>query len=311
MSGFLGAGKTTLLNEIIQQNPGTRFAIIENEFGEINIDQELIVRKDDCIVELSNGCICCTVNEELVESLLKLSADSYQFDHLLIETTGIAEPLGVAEAFLIYPKIQQKFAVNAIICIVDSEFVQDHLTETTEAARQIAAADLVIFNKADLVQEDYLKKVNKLIKDINPWADTLVTSQAKTDTKGLLNMQAFGAEHFWQLQEAMKEEHYHHHHHISTFSLRFEQDFDYRKFYQWASMLLTFQSGRIYRIKGFLFFKGEKKKMIFQSVKNRFLLTEDETAVAAADRISQLVFIGNELQKERLQRHLRQCLYRE
>lgn len=311
VTGFLGSGKTTFLNEVIGQNPDTRFAIIENEFGEIGLDQELVIKRDDNIFEMSNGCICCSINTELIENLLKLSSDAYQFDHLIIETTGIAEPLSVAEAFLAHPLIQQKFSVNAIICLVDCEQLEECLKENEEAGRQLSAADFVLFNKSELVRAEYLQEVKKMVQEINPYADSFATSHAKTDTKLLLNLMAFDSENIQKKQEAVAHDHHHHHHQITSYSFTFDRNFDFHKFYQWASVLLTFQSGRIYRIKGILSFEGDKEKRIFQSVKNRFLLTNGDKWKDGESRESRIVFIGKELRKDILEKHMRQCLCKE
>lgn len=311
ITGFLGSGKTTLLNEIITQNPGTKFAIIENEFGEIGLDQEFVIQKDGNIFELSNGCICCSINDELVENLLKLAASPHNFDHLLIETTGIAEPLAVAEAFLSDPLIRKKFSVNAIVCMVDCEQIEEMLKEEEEAGRQVSAADMIIFNKCDLVTDTYIQQTRTLLKGINPYADSLLSSHGKVDTQQLLSLTAYDEQKVSQKQDAIAHEHehdHHHHHHITSYSFTFDQDFDFQKFYQWATVLLTFQSGRIYRIKGVISFNGHEEKMVFQSVKNRFLLTPAEKWETSTKRNSRIVFIGKELRKDILEKHLKQCL---
>ncbi len=309
ITGFLGSGKTTLLNEIITQNPDTKFAIIENEFGEIGLDQEFIIQKDQNIFELSNGCICCSINDELVESLMKLANSSHNFDHLLVETTGIAEPLGVVEAFLSDPLIRQKFAVNAIICMADCEQIEEMLKDGEEAGRQISAADMIIFNKSDLVTEEYIRKTQDLLKEINPYADSLLATHGKVDTKSLLTLTAYDEQRVSLKQDTISHSHHDHHHHdITSFSFTFGQDFDFQKFYQWATVLLTFQSGRIYRIKGVISFHGHDEKMVFQSVKNRFLLNGAEKWKEGEKRESRIVFIGKELRKDILEKHLRQCM---
>lgn len=312
LTGFLGAGKTTLLNEIISQNTDTRFAIIENEFGEIGIDQELVLNQDKNLFEMSNGCICCTINHELADTLLELSRSDKPFDHLLIETTGIADPMGVTEAFLSDPLIQQKYIVDGLVCLVDSEHIEDLLSQEEEAARQISAADVIIFNKTDLVTEEYLRELKHTVKKINPYAISKESSQGKVDTKELLQLKSYTVSGFHERHHVVATEHHHdqHHHHISTYSFTFEQPLDLLKFQQWANMLLTFQNERIYRIKGILNFKGEETKTIFQSVKTRFLLVKGKDWEPGEERLSKIVFIGRELRKDILEKHLRQCLHK-
>jgi G3E family GTPase len=313
LTGFLGAGKTTLLNEIISQHPDTRFAIIENEFGEIGIDQELVLNKDKNLFEMSNGCICCTINNELADTLLELSRSDKPFDHLLIETTGIADPMGVTEAFLSDPLIQQKYIVDGLICLVDTEQVEDLLSQEEEVARQISAADVIIFNKTDLMRKEYLEEVKQTVKKINPYAICHESSQEGTDTTGLLQLKAYTVSGFHERHKAVVAEHHreqHHHHHISTYSFSFEEPLDLQKFQQWANMLLTFQNERIYRIKGILNFKGEETKTIFQSVKTRYLLVKGKEWEPEETRLSKIVFIGRELRKDILEKNLRQCRYK-
>lgn len=313
LTGFLGAGKTTLLNEIISQHPDTRFAIIENEFGEIGIDQELVLNQDKNLFEMSNGCICCTINHELADTLLELSRSNKPFDHLLIETTGIADPMGVTEAFLSDPLIQQKYIVDGLVCIVDTEQIEDLLGQEEEVARQISAADLVIFNKTDLVRKEYLEEVKKTVKKINPYAICQDSSQGKTDTSNLLRLKSYTVSGFHERHQALNAEHdhhEHHHHQISTYSFTFEEPLDLQKFQQWANMLLTFQNERLYRIKGILNFQEEETKTIFQSVKTRFLLVKGKAWEPAESRQSKIVFIGRELRKDILEKNLRQCYYK-
>ncbi len=162
ITGFLGAGKTTLLNRLIAGYPEKKFAIIENEFGDIPIDQELVVNARDGIFEMSSGCICCSLNEELGQLLLKLSSPEYDFDHLLIETTGIAEPDAVAAAFLGTGK-ETKYILDGTICLADARDIAQNLQERGEAVRQVSFSDVILLNKTDLVNEEYLPKTKLAI----------------------------------------------------------------------------------------------------------------------------------------------------
>lgn len=308
ITGFLGSGKTTFINDLTAKHGGKKFAIIENEFGEISIDQELLTGGQEDIFEIKGGCICCTVSDELIQYLLKLAQEPYAFDHLIIETTGVAEPLSIAEPFLAHPIIQQKYRLDSIICLVDSELVESQLQEEEVVARQISAADLILFNKTDAVAPAYLQEVEGIIQQINPLAQTLRTSFGKL-AEDVLQLQAHTAERLEKKLEAVDHQHQHLHRQISSHSISFTEPLDYAKFYQWASMLLMFQGSRIYRIKGILNMKGEEHKLIFQSVKSKFSLTKGNKwaeEAASIPRESRLVFIGRELRKEQLLRQLKQ-----
>ncbi len=306
ITGFLGSGKTTFINDLTAKHPGKKFAIIENEFGAISIDQELLVGGAEGVFEIKGGCICCTVSEELIKYLLNLNKDGQAFDHLIIETTGIAEPLSIGEPFLAHPLIQQKYQLDGIVCLVDSEGVEDMLQQEAVVAKQISAADLIIFNKTDVIATDYLLEVESRIRQINPLALTVRAQYGRVDYANLLNLQANTTELMERLQQQVAHDHQHLHQGISSWSLSFTEPLDYAKFYQWASMLMMFQSSRIYRIKGILNFSNESTKTIFQSVKNKFVMTEGSAWPAEAPRGSKLVFIGRELKKEQLMRQLKQ-----
>jgi len=214
LTGFLGAGKTTLLNELTQRNPTKKIAIIENEFGEIGIDNDLLIRPANGIVELSNGCICCTLNDELVEALQRLLGSDYDFDHLLVETTGIAEPDGVAEAFLATPEIQQYFRVDSVVAVADAHFVVDILEEREEAKKQLTFADFILINKASEVSLGHLQDIQRLLKQINPLARIETADYCKTDAD-ILTLQAYSAANLEKsiTKETKKHEHKHEHKH--------------------------------------------------------------------------------------------------
>lgn len=193
LTGFLGAGKTTLLNHLISSYPDKKIAIIENEFGQIGIDNDLVIRPENGIFELSNGCICCTLNDELVETLENLLNSQHSFNHLLIETTGIAEPDAIAAAFLATPDIQKTFKVDAVVCIADAHHVADILNEREEARKQLTFADFVVLNKASEVSPEYLESVKTLLHQVNPFAATEAADYCKIKTP-VLSLNAYSAD---------------------------------------------------------------------------------------------------------------------
>ena len=313
ITGFLGSGKTTFVNELTAGKRAKSFAIIENEFGEVGIDQELLIGGSERVFEVNGGCICCTVSDELITYLLNLNGTQQAFNHLIIESTGIAEPLAIAEPFLSHPVIQKKYRLDGIICLVDSEFLEAQLREEEVVARQISAADSIIFNKTDCVEEEYLQKLEQLVRSINPFARMHRAQFARVeDSADLLNMEANQPGLIEQQHQAVDHHHHHLHEQISSYSISFKEPLNYEKFYQWANKLMMFQNSRIYRIKGILNFEREEDKVIFQSVKNKFVMSKGSSWPKAqpSERESKLVFIGRELNKERLERHLRQCMAR-
>jgi G3E family GTPase len=308
ITGFLGAGKTTLLNQLIEQHPDTKFAIIENEFGDIGIDNELVVNADEGIFELSNGCICCTLNNELVETLANLIRSEKSFDHLIIETTGIAEPDAIAAAFVADPAVQRYFQLDGTICMVDAGHVEEVLADREEAHKQITFADMIVLNKQSTADPDQVAQVREKIKVMNPFAAMVATDFGKVK-EDLLHLQAYANTTVEEKLNAMPHVHHHHHtHDIQSHSFVFDQPFDFLKFMHWSKVLLLVQGKNIYRIKGILHFQHEKERMIFQSVKTSSAFQRGAAWAAGTPPQSKLVFIGKGLKREAFERSLRSCL---
>src|SRR5688572_19073522 len=230
LTGFLGAGKTTLLNYILQQNHGYKFAVIVNEVGKIGIDGALIEKTDDDILELSNGCLCCTVRKDLVKGVQNLLKKG-GFDYLLVETTGIADPGPVAQTFLNIPQLQQIVRLDSIITVVDAEQIEKQMRETETAREQIAMADFVLLNKVDLVDEAHLQRLEEQVRALNPHAQIFRTSQAQANLKELLDMHAFDLERKLAADpEFQSELNQRHHHEINSCSFEFDRPFQVEKF---------------------------------------------------------------------------------
>ena len=268
LTGFLGAGKTTLLNNIIQEHPDTRFAIIENEFGKESVDSDLIVDAEGGIFDLSRGCICCTLNGELVELLQDLVSRRDEFDHLIVETTGVAEPAEIAGAFLAEPRINADFALNSVVCLVDGEHFFETLDERPEVRQQLIYSDLVLINKGDLVESDVLDSITDTIPGINPFTE--IRRAHKGDPgpeimQGLLNRYAFYPEKLSGILENGKMD-LKRHRDIVSVSLRVKEPIDPIKFGHWVQLLLLVQRERIYRIKGIMNFPFRDSQIVFHSV---------------------------------------------
>ncbi|MFC5285033.1 CobW family GTP-binding protein [Pedobacter alpinus] len=319
LTGFLGAGKTTLLNHIIKENPNTKFAIIENEYGEINIDSELVIKTDENIFELSNGCICCSLNGDLFEVLNKLVTGKFDYDHLIIETTGIADPSAVAGTFLTDYNIQTAFKLDGTICLVDVENILDVLGTDEEAAKQVLFADFIIFNKCEGVEDDILKNVEDTIKKINPFANYCFTDFAKVDSKELLDLKAYTKEktQFKLGYNISKQSNIfnvnplqNQHHQIVSQSFIFENSFDLLKIRHYFTVMLMIQGAWFYRIKGIIYIEGLNRKLIIQSVKGAPVFTDGDNWAEDEVRCSKIVFIGKQLKREVLEKGLNQCIYK-
>lgn len=310
LTGFLGAGKTSLLNQLIANHPEKKFAIIENEFGEVPIDGDLVIGASDAIFELANGCICCSLNGELVETLEKLLDSEKFFDHLIIETTGMAEPDAVAAAFVSDPGIQSAFQLDGTICLVDAVSVQETLAEREEASKQITFADHIVINKSDDVQPHYLDALKSRLREMNPLADISLANYGHTNAE-LLSLHAYEVGHLEQRIKAVTQhDHHEHHHHsdVTAHSFTFEQAFDLLTFIHWSKVLLMIQGKNIYRIKGILNVGKEVSKMVFQSVRTQSAFTRAGDWPEDEPRLSRIVIIGKGLKREALEKALRSCL---
>jgi G3E family GTPase len=306
LTGFLGAGKTTLLNYILKQQHGYKFAVIINEVGKIGVDGQLVERQQEEIVEMSNGCLCCTVRKDLVrgvQNLLKKGG----FDYLLIETTGIAEPGPIAQTFLNIPQLQQLVRMDSIITVVDAEQIQKQLAEVDTAVEQVRMADFLLLNKTDLVGEPELLAVEAKIRELNPHATLFRTSQSEVNLKELLDMHAFDVDQKLTVDPKFLDElSQRHHHEINSLSFEFDRPFSVEALELFVQELSDRE--KIYRSKGFLWIKGNPRRAVFHGVNNRFTLLWDRLWEKDEARGSQLVFIGKGLEDARLRPHLEQCI---
>ncbi len=296
-----------MLNQIIAQHPDQKFAIIENEFGEIGIDNELIIGAEDGIFEMSNGCICCALSKELTDLLLKLYNRRDDFSHLIVETTGIADPSAVAAAFVTDPDVQQHYRLDAILCMVDSKHLENNLLREKEAAQQISFADVLIFNKKDLVETSYLERLKGIVSNINPYAKVLEAEHGQVETPPLLQLAAFDPATVEQSTKNIHRHHDHQHQHITSQSYRFEQDFDLMKFRHFIQVLLMFQSARIFRMKGILSIDQMEERIIFQSVQEQSVFRKGSVWDEDEKRETCLVVIGNGLDRQAFEKKLKEC----
>ncbi len=324
ITGFLGAGKTSFLNQYISFRENWKPVIVENEFGEQGIDPDLIVSSDTDIFELNSGCICCSLSENFYDLLNSLQSRRDEFDELIIETTGIADPSAVVQPFLISPQIEKYYKLERVICIADAHLIESQLEETAEARKQISFADIIVINKCDTVREGYVYPLSETLKNINPYA-TIFSGQNDTgyplvkinqltradfDEKAVNRpkFQWAGSPKFFKPGSLLVSHKEHHHHDITSLSFTFDQPFDIVSFEQRLFVFLNFQSAHIYRVKGLLWVQGTPHKVVVQSVVNRMAVSEGKLWEPGAPRISRIVFIGRNLRYEPFRKMLEQCL---
>ena len=313
LTGFLGSGKTTLLNNILTEDHGHKIAVIINEFGEIGIDGDLVIKDEDSVLELANGCLCCTVKGDLTKIVQDLIKSGQEFEHLMIETTGIANPAPVAEVFYFDQYINDKFFVNGIVTLVDSVNVDKHLDDNDECYKQIAFADLLLINKTDKVDEARLADIEKIVNLVNPMAEQIRCSHAKVDISKILDVESL---HERMLREDhSEEEHEHNHHHghdhnspIESLSISMKGAFNQANLRYWLSTLLFDRSDTVYRMKGIIHVAGREEKLIFQSVHRLFEDAIGPVWEDGEEKISKIVFIGEKLDKEELKKGFSECL---
>ena len=330
LTGYLGSGKTTLLNRILSEDHGKRYAIIVNEFGEIGIDNDLIVESDEEIYEMNNGCVCCTVRGDLIRVVEGLMRRPGRFDAILVETTGLADPVPVAQTFFMDDDVRAKTRLDAVVALVDAKHLPLRLKDSREAEDQIAFADVVLLNKTDLVSEDELRNVEATIRAINHSARIHRTTRAGIDLSEVLDRGAFDLDralendpHFLDADEHDHEghdhDHHHHHHHhdgelsdihdvtVQSVSLR-GGEMDSRKFFPWIQKVTQLEGPNILRLKGIIAFRDDPDRYVLQGV---HMIIEGDHQRAWKDNEkheSRLVFIGRELDAERLKKSFDACV---
>jgi G3E family GTPase len=306
LTGFLGAGKTTLLNYILKEQTDYRFGVIINEIGEVGIDGKLVETQTEDVVELSNGCVCCTVRKDLVKGVQKLLKKE-QLDYILIETTGVADPGPVAQTFLNIPQLQQYARLDSIITVVDAEHVLAQLQEVEVAREQIALADFILINKVDLVSAAALETLEKEILGLNPHARIFHTERSRVNLKQLLDLNAFDLDRKLSVAPALLDElKQSNHSDITSFSFSFDQPFAVERLE--AELQELSEKSKVYRSKGILWIEGTPRRAVFHGVNNRFTIYWDRLWEKEETRLSQLVFIGKDLDRSAIETVLRRSL---
>lgn len=339
ITGFLGSGKTTLLNHILSNQQGLKTAVLVNEFGEIGIDNELIVSTDDNMVELSNGCICCTINNDLVDAVYKVLERPENIDYLVVETTGLADPLPVALTFL-GTELRDLTRLDSIITVVDAANYSLDLFNSQAAYSQIAYGDIILLNKTDLVSESELQQLETKIQDIKEGARIIRTKNSQVPLALILSVGLFESDKYFEVSDEHEHhhdhdhhhdnhhdhdhaecghdhhhhdhDHHHHHHHHSdhlendgfvSVSFQTDEPFAIRKFQYFLDNQLP---DGVFRAKGIMWFEESAERHIFHLCGKRFTMDEEEWR--GREKKNQVVLIGQNLDKETLLKQLANCI---
>jgi G3E family GTPase len=339
LTGYLGAGKTTLLNRILSENHGKKYAVIVNEFGEIGIDNDLIIGADEEVFEMNNGCICCTVRGDLVRIMEGLMRRRGKFDAIIVETTGLADPAPVAQTFFVDEDVQKNARLDAVVTVADAKWLSDRLKDAPEAKNQIAFADVIVLNKTDLVSKGELSEVEARIRGINPYAKLHRTERCKVKLSDVLERGAFDLDRILDIEPDFLEpgddhdhDHHHHHHHdhdhdhhdhshdhghglkhyhdeeMQSLSLKSDKPLDPILFMPWLQQLVQAEGQKILRSKGILAFADDDDRYVFQGVHMMLEGDHQRKWKDGEKRESRVVFIGRELPEELIRAGFESCI---
>jgi G3E family GTPase len=331
LTGYLGAGKTTLLNRILTENHGKRYAVIVNEFGEIGIDNDLIVESDEEVFEMNNGCVCCTVRGDLIRVVEGLVKRPGGFDGILVETTGLADPVPVAQTFFMDDDVRARAKLDAVVAVADAKHLTESLADSPEAQEQIGFADVILLNKTDLVGPDELAAVERSIRAMNPHALIHRTERCAIPLDRVLGRGAFDLDRILTLEPEFLDgddhdhhdhdhhdhdhdhDHHHHHHHdiegsgVFSISLR-GGSLDPQKFFPWIQQTAQEQGPDILRLKGILSFKDDPERYVVQGVHMIIEGNHQRAWKPGETRESRLVFIGRHLDEKAIRADFEACL---
>ncbi|TAF06449.1 MAG: GTP-binding protein [Nostocales cyanobacterium] len=308
LTGYLGAGKTTLLNHILTYEHGKKVAVIVNEFGEVGIDNQLVIDADEEIFEMNNGCICCTVRGDLIRIIGNLMKRRDKFDHLVIETTGLADPAPVIQTFFVDEDMQSQLSLDAVVTVVDAKHIWQHW-EADEAQEQIAFADVILLNKTDLVTPENLEELEKRIRSMNAMAKIHRTQNSQLSMDALLGVQAFDLDRALEIDPNFLSEDAHvHDETVYSVALVEKGEIDGQKLNDWLGELLRTQGTDIFRMKGILNIAGEDDRFVFQGVHMIFEGRADRPWKNSETRKNELVFIGRNLDAAKLKQDFLACM---
>ncbi|TAK47618.1 MAG: GTP-binding protein [Xanthobacteraceae bacterium] len=337
LTGYLGAGKTTLLNRILSEPHGRKYAVIVNEFGEIGIDNDLVIGADEEVFEMNNGCVCCTVRGDLVRIMGGLMRRKGKFDAIIVETTGLADPAPVAQTFFVDDDVRAHAALDAVVTVADAKWLSDRLKDAPEAKNQIAFADVIVLNKTDLVSADELAEVEGRIRAINPYARLIRAERCQVALADVLERRAFDLDRILEIEPGFlntgdghdhhghdhghDHDHDHNHDHghgdglkhyhdedMQSLSLRADRPVDPARFMPWLQALVARDGKNILRCKGILSFKDDDERYVFQGVHMMLDGTHQRPWRDGEARESRVIFIGRDLPEQAIRDGFAACI---
>ncbi len=309
LTGYLGAGKTTLLNRILSENHGKKYAVVINEFGELGVDNDLVVDTDEEVFEMNNGCICCTVRGDLIRIINGLMKRRGRFDGIIVETTGLADPAPVAQTFFADEDVKRATRLDAIVTVADAKHLVARLGDSKEAAEQIAFADIIVLNKMDLVTPEEADAVEKRIRGINPYAEIRRATKSDVPIASVMGREAFSLERILEFEPEFLsgEDDHEHDDEVNSISFEVTRPIDPERFNAWITQLLAQKGQDLLRTKGILHYAGDDRRFAFQAV---HMIADGDYIGPWKEgdpRKSKLVFIGRDLSRPALRRGFEAC----
>lgn len=326
VTGFLGAGKTTLVNYILKEQNEWKIAVLENEFGEVSIDDGLVAESLDApedLITMDNGCVCCSVRGDLIRTLGQLSAQRKKFDAILLETTGLADPAPIVYTVQTNPKISENYCIDSIVCLADCKHISQHLDEVkpegavNEALQQVAFADKILLNKTDLVTEEEKKALKQRLSSINNFATLIETQKSRAPLEKILGVKSFSMESILSYDPKFfndeDEKLVHRTDLVKSVGVQFSGNLHAQWFNMFMMDLLKERAADLYRTKGLLSFHGQgETKFVFQGVHEQINFgPAKEPWKEGEERVNKFVFIGKNLDRKELTKSLMECLYKE
>jgi len=309
ITGFLGAGKTTFLNHVLHNQAGRKLAVIVNEFGEISIDGQLVVHDgDEQLVEFNNGCLCCTVRGDLIETLGRLQQRG-NLDGILIETTGLADPAPVASTFFVSDEVKKSVRLDSFISLIDAVNIDTNLEQSNEAQEQVAFSDIILINKIDLIDSARLTSLEARLRRMNPLASIYHTKNGVIDLSRVINVGAFDLEAKLQVDPEFLGDHAHEHDAaVTSFVLTEKRPIDINRFMMWMTGFAAAHGDNLFRTKGIFHANGFRERVVFQSVRMLTTLKPERLWRDDEEKQSVFVVIGRDLDKQALADGLKQCV---
>lgn len=311
LTGFLGAGKTTLLNHLLSTSEGERIAVIVNEYGEVGIDGKLILETRDEVIELNNGCICCTVRRDLITAIHSLIASGRTIDRIIIETSGLADPAPVIQSFILDDILAAHLQLDALVTVVDARHAERQVV-LEEAVEQISFADVLLLNKVDLEPEEHLRLTEKKLRQLNPLAKIIRTRSCAVERSAVLDIGAFDLKNILSINPDILEEHEHEHDQsIGCVAIREPGALAPMTFNAWLNRLVQASGQDLFRVKGVLNFESEPRRYVFHGVHMTLEGRPGKIWMPHEARLNEIVFIGRNLDEGALRGGFARCLAQE